>query len=247
MAFDVNRSSQETPQYTVVSSYEVHRLGQFPAVRVAYEECVFLTDDGVVEAVADDSGDGALDTIIVPALGGRTDLVGRDVVTEAGALVGKVLSVQQIEATPAGTDGAGIPVLATYKARITLNSVVSATLVGAKVGVVKKMPVGTTAYRRAKGGKRWETLLTGQNPSSMEYIKNMLGTAYFTAVRLALVELGLSAGVSDAQLVTALNALAAKGTNIDGILAQQAEKMERDRVAGTVAGAQVYGEAPPQA
>lgn len=243
MAFDIAQDG-ETPKFTVLSQYSVERTGQYPVARATFEECVYMMDGPATVTLAEDlDGDGHKETLTVPGLGEVPSMATRVLCTQDSTVVGTISNAVITVVTPAVVDGTGIVITpAVHSAKLTLGTPPSTDLTGVKVGVVKRMPVGTPAYRRARAGKTWQIVMDGANPQSMQQMATMLGKIYFNAVKAALTALGVSK--TDAEISAALQMLASQGTNIDGIFAAVGEALEITRRSGGVPFLTVFGDAP---
>ena len=221
MAFSI-APHVEAPKYTVLSKYEVYRIGQFPTAMATFTECVYELDGpAIVQSATDSNSDGLKDTLVIPGLASVTSLVGRKLCYADSTEIGKIATAVVSESSP------GVNT-------VTITLVVAPTvdLTGVKVGACKVMAVGTPVYRRAVGGKEWSIYLDGTKGVAMTRMIQMLGAIYFVAAKTVLVALGVSK--TDGEIVAALDALAATQTNIDGIFAAQGENLELERRLGTL-------------
>jgi hypothetical protein len=222
---------RDVPKFALVSDYTVFRVGKYPSVRVSFVECGYLfkftalvqtqttTVNGVIEVTLPDQGDQAI--------------IGYLIADAAHNAIGTVESVARVETTPG-----------TFVTTLTLlpSSSPVPDMTGTLIGIVDKMPVGTTAYEVSKFGRSWSITLNGENPQAMAQMIQLIGGAYFAAAKYLLGALGVSK--TDAEILQAVQALGARGTNIDGLLAQQGEVLEQKRFAGLLPFAQVMGMAP---
>lgn len=234
------------PKFALVSSYTVNRIGKYPMVNVAYMECNYLLGSTLVISASEDlDADGLAEVLTVQDLG-TASLVGHVLADKSSNDVAVITAFERVEVTPetTTTDGAGVTVTtpATYAAKLTLSVGLSAAQLAVPMAVVEKMPVGTNAYANAPDGAQWNISLYGSNPLAMQEMGNLLGGAYFAAAKAIIAQLGLTA--TDAQILGAIQALAAQGTNLDGFLAQQGEALEAKRQAGTLPFASIMGVAP---
>lgn len=234
------------PKFALVSSYTVNRIGKVPNVTVAYQECGYLLGDTLVISASEDvDADGLAEVLTVQDLG-TTSLVGRLVADKASNDVATITAYERVVVTPetTTTDANGVTTTtpATYASKLTLSAGLTAAALAVPMAVVEKMPVGTTAYQPLPDGSGWTISLYGGNPQAMQEMGNLLGGAYFQSAKAVIAKLGLT--VADADLMSAIQALAAEGTNIDGFLAQQGEAIEQKRQAGNLPYAGVMGNAP---
>lgn len=232
MAFSI-APNNEAPKYTVLSKYEVYRIGAFPSATATFTECVYdLDGPAIVQSATDLDEDGLLETLSIPGLVGVGGLVGRKLCYADSTEIGRIATAVVSEIAP------GVSTVT-----ITLVTPPTVDLTGARIGVCKVMPVGTPVYRRARGGKEWSIRLDGANGVAMQRMIQMLGAIYFVAAKSVIVALGVSK--TDAEIVGALNALAANLVNIDGIFAAQGETLEQDRRTGALhPSITVLGDAP---
>lgn len=207
----------EQPKFSLVSQYTVTRYGKYPVVRVGYIECVHLLGPDVPIVAASANEEGEYTTITVDGYTDDPSVVGRTLAWPDSTVIG---TVTDTTTTPEGTV-------------LTLSVPLPVSPVGQSVALVEMMPVGTLAYRPSRNGKQWELAVDGSDPLAMQRMGQMLGTVYVKAGMLLLQQLGVTT-VTVAQVQAAVQALAATGTNIDGLLAQEGEKLEQDRRQGLV-------------
>ena len=241
MAMD-NTLPRVLPKFSLVSSYSVQRIGKYPSVTVRFQECNYLlTNALVVTAPTDTNADGLYEQITVQDVTtlGITNPVGHMLSDLNSNMIATVTASEQVEVIPAGQDGAGVPTPAQYRTLLTLSTGVSDAQIAGSLALVQRMPVGTTAYAPVNGAGQWEINLFGANAQAMQEMGNLLGGAYFASAKAVLAKLGLT--VTDADLMTAIQALAAEGSNLDGFLAQQGEALESKRRAGQLPFAMVSG------
>jgi hypothetical protein len=225
--------TREAPVFALVSQYTVGRINQYPSVRVTFDEVVYLPEMTViVDEALDANADNLFEKLRIAAWADQEELVGRELCLKNSTYLGKIVTAEKV--TPPEDD----PYL-----EITLDNGFALDLSGEEIVLIAKMPVGTNAYRRARAGLRWELYLDGSNPMAMTRMTTMLGRVYFKALKAGLMQLGINS-VSDAQILMAVQALAAQGINIDGLLAQEGEQLELDRAAGEPTGVLAFGDAP---
>jgi hypothetical protein len=246
---------REQPKFIVVSRYAVNRIGLYPEVQLSFTECVYMLDTTVTVASAQDAdADGKYEVFVLPGLSLATDNpVGRMLAKADSSPLGKITAATDVEITPAGTDGNGNPVPAVTGVQVTIaaDTAPSTNPAATEVALAKRMPVGTPAYRPADGGKTWDFVLAGANPLAMSRLTSILGTAHVASTLAALQALAAAgngsvtvASVTSTQVASAVGALGAAGTNIDGILAEQGEQLLEDWAAGNAEWVQVFGNPP---
>lgn len=238
-------TTREVPKFVLLTEYTVFRSGAAPGVRVVFEEMVYILDSPVTVTQAQDlDADGKAETLTIPEWGGRTDLLGKILALPDSTRIGVITAVDQVQVTEDVWEGAELVAPATYEAQVRVAMEIPTDLSDAQVALVKTMAgVSTPQYRRAVGGRRWELALDGFNPAALGKMVNMLGAVHVEAVLSVLQVLGIST-VTPAQVVGAVQTLAANGTNIDGMLAKQGEKLEQDRQAGLMPWLIPAGDAP---
>lgn len=234
------------PKFVLVSEYTVRRMGKFPSVTVRYTECSFLKSAPLAAlAVEDLDQDGLFETITIADATslGMGSLVGHIVSDLDDNALTTITATEQVVATPEERDENNVVTrAATYTTKITLAAGLTQAKIDAGFAVVDRMPVGTTAYMPTPGGRTWEITLYGNNALAMTEMGNLLGGAYFMASKALIAKLGVAS--TDAEILAAIQALAAEGTNIDGMLGQQGEALEGKRQANQLPFAQIMGDAP---
>jgi hypothetical protein len=239
MALPAERT-RENPAFTLVSQYTVARLNKFPSVRVTFDEACYLVDlDGEVTEALDLDSDGRAETLRIPTWADVWVEVGRTLALN-NKVIGTVAHAVTVTPEDSSEEEPGDSFM-----EITLNLAEGPEVVeGQTISLVSVTTVGTLAYRRAKGGMRWELFLDGTDSLAMTRMQVMLGRAYARSARAVLMALGLSEQVTDLQIEAAVQALGAQGINLDGILASEGERLELDRQAGVPTGVLVLGDAP---
>jgi hypothetical protein len=235
MAFEIIQD-KEQPKFTVLSSYTVERVGEFPICRATFTECVYLTNAFVRAASVDDAdGDGATERIIVPQAWNLTaqQLEGQYLTNKNNVILGQIVSAEIVN-IPASTDDEGVVTPAVHEVRLAMNAPQSPSVAGTKVAVIKRMPTGALAYRKAQSGKEWSISLNGAEPAHLARMVTMLGAIYFKAIKSALGVFGVDK--TDAEIFAALQTLAYQGINIDGLFAEAGDQLELDRRAGDLVG-----------
>lgn len=254
MAFAVADKS-EFPIHTLLSEYHVYRSGNYPIVRIKYDEVVYLTENFTVKTATYSSG-SLYDVLEIPDLANHTDITNSLVTNSTGSEIGEVLSFETVELSPEvrETDSTGVVINytpAVYTAYVTLKVGVSTDLSGKTIGIVKKMPIGTNAFRKSVGGMEWSLILDGSNPTAMQKISSMLGTVFFSSVKKGIEQLISSksgsaqlSSITDADIFSVVQTLAANQINADSILAEQGELLELDRRSGNAPYVIIEGIAP---
>lgn len=231
------------PKFSLVSEYSVRRVGKFPSVSVRYVECNYLlTAPLTISAQIDADVDGAYEEITVQDVAslGISNPVGHLVSDLDSNALATIVATEQIVAVPAVMDGPNVLTPAQYATKLTLSPGLTEEQMTKPVAIVDRMPVGTNAYQPVTNGRNWETTLFGANQLAMQEMGNLLGGAYFQAAKAILTKLGLT-DITDAQILGAVQALGAEGTNLDGFLAQQGEALELKRQNGQLPFASVMG------
>lgn len=77
----------------------------------------------------------------------------------------------------------------------------------------------------------------------MAYLGDRLAAAYVAATKAILPQLGITT-VTDNEITMAVQALAARNTNIESFIAEQAEQVELDRRTGAIPWLRVTGRPP---
>jgi hypothetical protein len=233
----------------------VYRIGEYPLIRIKYDECVYVTDTFDVLNVSSSDSGSTYDIFEIPDLSNHSDITNYIVVDSTGSVIGNVTSLNTTKLTDEVlvTDEAGVTssyTPATYTAHLEVSGSITTDLTGESIGIVKKNPVGTDSYRRSIGGMSWILELNGSKSESMSRISTMLGTVYFSALKSGIAELIENVGdvslseITDSNILTAVTQLAQKETNIDGILAKQGENLELDRRSGNATYVLIDGIAP---
>lgn len=246
MAIRAASHAVEVPAHTILTSYRVLRDGPVPRAELWFGDMVHIMEPAVtVQAAFDEDEDGVQETLHIPALAGRADLAGRLLAFGNSEHVGRVVA-----AVDEDIEGQPVAVL-TITPSADLDPLLDLT--DAEVHVVERMPVGTPQYRQATNGNAWLLMLDGAVPEHMAKMQEMLGAAHVEAVMLVLGLLAQQTPTKALSEVTlgdvagAVMALAAEGTNIDGILARQGEALEAARQAGEVPWLGVAGGVAPAA
>lgn len=237
MAFDVI-PNEDLPQFTVLTSYHVERLGQYPVCLATFAECVYLTAPPVsVTATEDLNGDGLKEILTVTAWSGsaESDVLNKYLKGPTGALIGQITSasLEQVTAAVLGPSGSVITP-AVNQMKVTLTPAPATDIVGSNIAIITQNPVGALCYKQAGNGRRWTVSVDGSVPAQMQRMITMLGTIYFKAVKFALDALNVTK--TDAEVQAAIQACALQGNNIDSIFGSEGDQLEIDRRAGTLVG-----------
>jgi hypothetical protein len=231
-------SQREIAKFLLVSEYRVRRIGKYPSVTIRLTECSYLTGDTLVVSAHTTNQSGAVTSITVQDLGPGSQ-VGHLIVDDQSNALTTISGQERTLLTPAvESTELGVPsVPATYSTTLTFATPLASAALDLPMAIVEKMPVGTNAYRPTVGGKSWEIYLDGQDPQAMGQMAQLLGGVYFASAKALFAKLGVSK--TDGQILGAIQALGAEGTNIDGFLAQQGELVEGKRQAGQLGFAMV--------
>lgn len=224
MAFSV-AAAPVIPKFSVISEYSVFRIGLVPTARVVIQECIYILEQPTtIISSVDVDGDGKFEVITVSGWAG---VIGRTVSLADSTKVGVITAASEVSPN----------------VQITLDTGSETRLDGQQVFLVVQMPVGTPAYQPAELGRRWELFIDGSNPDAMARLSLILGTVHVEAALAVLTALGNST-ITQAQVAAAVQGLAAKAINIDGLIADQAEQLELDRRAGSVPWLSATGDVP---
>lgn len=233
---------RELPRFSFVSDYAVARIGRYPSVRTGLAEVLFEMIEVDLAATGEPDQDGRVSTLSVPALAHRTDLVRHAIATLGSEIIGQIASIETVVVDEG--DYTVIPEIpAVYEVTVTLAEPVPVDAIPDRIGVVRQVPTGTPAYRRAARGKEWAIELRGSEPEAMARITEIMAGVHARAVRAVLDELG-DTEITDAQVMGAIQSLAARSQTIDTWLSEAGEQLEIDRQAGALPYARVTGIAP---
>jgi hypothetical protein len=189
-----------TPDGTLLSSYQVVRLGLCPAVELTYVNVRKLWEPSVTVNSID-----ASNLPVVTSWLGRTDLIGREVFTTAEVSLGTITMIDAVTAAVSGLTGATEGMLIKLQALSVTGS------------------PGWQEY-----GSYRQIVLESGSQAAAQYLGEKMGGAFFAAVSAVLAELG-DVTYTPQQILGAIVALAARGENIDTYIAQTGELVEQDR------------------
>lgn len=208
-------NDRETPEATLVVEYGVSRLGRTANLRVVLGEVMYDTE----EPAAVESSTGQ--SIVVSSWAGRTDLVEKAIYGEDRQPLG-IITAWEDDTTTA--------TLAEPLAAAPATVVLRAELMG--------MP-GLPAYRMARGGRRWELRFGTGAAQGAALAQQVLGAAHYAAASAVLDEMGVTYDPLALQ-----DAIQSCGVNLDGVLADQGNRIEEQRWAGEHPWLTVVGDAP---
>lgn len=230
MAFSV-ANDRETPDATLVVEYAVNRIGRDANLKVVFAEVVFDTEDPIpVDAFEDADADGAFEVLTVSEWKGRTDLIGKEVFTEAKVSLGTITAFADETVLE---DSTVVPAKVTLSAGVATADPLNLTLRTHMTGI--EVP----AYRMARGGRRWEARFGTGFADGASLVQQLMGAAYYNAVAVVLIQMGVT--FTPQELVAAITAT---GSNIDSFIAEQGEVVEEQRRAGQLPWLAMLGDAP---
>lgn len=209
MAFELSTTTTVVPEATLVVRYTPHRIGVYPIVDIDYAEVARQTETAVVQISNDENNDGIFEKAVLNI--NVNELLGAEVYSSSVCL-GVVSALSGSENSIFLTTG-------------SVNEM-TGSLLTFKLQAVTNSPAWKVI------GQEYTVRLDGSNDNAMAKIGELLGTAYIQAV-MAVVQQA-SSSLTLEQVQTAIFTLAQQGVNLDTFLAQQAEKLEKDRRAGTV-------------
>lgn len=221
MAFELGSTAQ--PEATLVTSYRVDREGVYPHVILAFSEVSRLLGYETSDITGiDENEDGIFEALLIPDWHAREELIGSPVYDETGSAVGNVSAVEG-DVITLDTPLVEVPV---------------------SLGAQLRTITGSLAWGSVASGRSWELRLPTNSNAVAEFLGAKLGAALFSAVKAVMAVTPVA--VSDAEILAAVQTLAAQGWNIDSFIAMQAEEIEKERRAGLApTGVVVIGNAPP--
>lgn len=231
-------SDRVQPELTTVAVYTLHRLNDLPGFHVHFAETVRSFEQAVVDAASESVPGAGFDTVSVSTWANRTDLIGRELFDENKVLLA---TVTDAVTTTEQVDEEGNVVAPAY-VTLTLDTPLDADPTGTIVMLHRKNPFGMPVHEVARGGRMWEIVLEAGTAECNARMEQMLGTVMFSALKNGFEEAGVTK--TDAEIWAIVQALAAKGVNIETLISRECEALELERRQGLLDFARVYGEAP---
>lgn len=243
MAFDLPDDVIDAPKYTVVSAYNVNRIGTPTASLALMEVSYVFAQLAAVDSTEDLDGDGKHEVLHVSAFVPLGDVGGKQLAFPDSTNISVVTSSSVDIITPAVLDENGAIVTpAVQTLTMVLTTPPTVDLTGQTVGIVQTNQMNGPVYRRPSRGREWVIMLNANNPSDLARMSQALGSILVTAVAETLSVMGIDKPMSD--IVAAINILATHGITIDSIWADTGAQIELDRRAGIFTPSSTMGLVP---
>lgn len=245
MAFEVYvGTTPANPEHTTIEQYNISRLGRGISVNSVFTETIDERVQFTVLSAEDPTDDGLFEVVRTTTFGSTSDselppLSGSLITTPDGTWVGHVRSTEFISEVSASASSSAAPSHCKILLSGGLTSNSTPVMISRRTNTL-----GNISHVPAPAGRQWVITLRSDNDNQKVIMQGLMMKIMIDTITVALEELGVSK--TPTQIFNAAMGLAGRGINIDSLIVDELETLEKGRRSGDIPEShlQVSGNAP---